>query len=471
MDGSLPLRSRQGRSKGKTFVRRLGLLAALLVMGLAVLAFVRIGDAPSLAIQPASPGIGQLTEVVATASEPSRGLSNLRLELSQGDQTFLLAEKTFEPRPFWAFWGPRQQSHEFRLPVGRETLDELDEGEATLRLVAGRSSTWIRHPDEAALEMTLPVRFRPPSMSIISDLIYVAQGGCEAVVYRVGPTATVHGVQAGDEWFPGYPLPGGGEGEHFALFAVPYDLSDADQIKLVARDDLGNEGRSAFLDRFTARPLKSSTIQLSESFMQKVVPEILDQSPQIRAGDSLLESYLKINGELRQLNALVLRDLTSKSRAEFLWSRPFRQLTNSQVMDSFAARRAYMYEGKKVDTQDHLGFDLASVRRAPVEASNKGVVVMAAYHGIYGNTVVLDHGYGLMSLYAHLSSIDVEEGVTVERGARVGRSGETGLAGGDHLHFAIMLRGVPVSPVEWFDEKWIRDRLVRKLEGSFEFRG
>ena len=470
MNTSLPLRSRQG-SKGKTLLRRLLLVAVLVLVVLAVLAFVRVGAAPELAIEPSVPGIGQLTEVLATASEPSRGLGDLRLELVQNEQTFPLAEASFKPRPFWAFWGARQQSHELRVQVGRETLDDLREGPATLRLIASRAPTWIRRPGSAVTELPVPVRFRPPSLSVISDLIYAAQGGSEAVVYRVGPTAAEHGVQAGDEWFPGFALPGGGEGEHFALFAVPYDLSDSDQIRLIVRDELGNEGRSAFLDRFTPKPLKMSTINLSDSFMEKVVPEILDHSPQIRGGDTLLDSYLAVNGELRRFNDQALRELAPRSREEFLWSRPFRQLANSQVMDSFAARRSYMYEGRKVDTQDHLGFDLASVRRAPVEAANTGVVLMAEYHGIYGNTVVLDHGYGLMSLYAHLSAIEVEEGALVERGARLGRSGETGLAGGDHLHFAVMLRGVPVSPVEWFDAKWIRDRIARKLEGSFVFDG
>lgn len=470
MSTSLPLRSKQA-GKGRTLLRRLLVVVVLAALAVVLLAFLRVGPAPTLALEPATPGIGQKTEVVASATEPSRGLSSLRLELQQGDQVYELAEASFTPRPFWAFWGPREQEHTLRALVGRDTLETLDEGEATLRLVAGRAGTWLRRPEPAQTEVELPVRFRPPSSSVLSDLVYVTQGGSEAVVYRVGPTATTHGVQSGERWFPGYPLPDGGDGEMFAFFAVPHDLDDPDQIRLVVRDDLGNEGRTAFLDRFTPSPLKRSTIQLSDGFMEKVVPEILDQTPEIRAADSTLESYLKINGELRTANRQRLRELGSRSRQEFLWSQPFLQLRNSQVMDSFAARRSYMYNGEQVDTQDHLGFDLASVRRAPVDASNRGIVVLAEYFGIYGNAVVLDHGYGLMTLYAHLSSIDVEVGTTVERGASLGRSGETGLAGGDHLHFAVLLQGVPVSPVEWFDAKWIRDRIERKLTDSFDFDG
>ena len=138
-------------------------------------------------------------------------------------------------------------------------------------------------------------------------------------------------------------------------------------------------------------------------------------------------------------------------------------------MSSFADRRTYMYLGQEVDRQVHLGFDLASVRQAEVPAANNGVVALAEYFGIYGNAVVLDHGYGLMSLYGHLSSTDVVAGQTVEAGQTLGRTGATGLAGGDHLHFTMLLRGVAVNPLEWWDYGWIRDRIARKLAPSLNF--
>jgi murein DD-endopeptidase MepM/ murein hydrolase activator NlpD len=155
--------------------------------------------------------------------------------------------------------------------------------------------------------------------------------------------------------------------------------------------------------------------------------------------------------------------LAAESRQAFLWDGSFLPMPNGQVMSPFAERRAYLYEDEQVDEQFHLGYDLASVRRAPVPAANGGVVVLAEYFGIYGNAVLVDHGYGLASLYGHLSEISVEAGQRVERGETVGLTGETGLAGGDHLHFAILLQGLPVDPVEWWDPKWIRDRIASKL--------
>ena len=82
-----------------------------------------------------------------------------------------------------------------------------------------------------------------------------------------------------------------------------------------------------------------------------------------------------------------------------------------------------------------------------IPASNDGKVVWASDLGIYGNCVVVDHGYGLQSIYGHMSQIGVKVGDMVKSGQTLGRSGSTGLAGGDHLHFSMQLDGVQVNPV------------------------
>jgi murein DD-endopeptidase MepM/ murein hydrolase activator NlpD len=99
-----------------------------------------------------------------------------------------------------------------------------------------------------------------------------------------------------------------------------------------------------------------------------------------------------------------------------------------------------------------------------VAAGNDAKVAFADNLGIYGNTVILDHGLGLFSLYGHLSSIGVETGQMVQRGDALGRTGETGLAAGDHLHFSIMVDGIHVDPVEWWDPKWVANHVTEKMQ-------
>jgi len=442
--------------------RRLLLVVAVPLLAWAALITWRSGDTPSVEIAADLPAIGRNTVVTVAVEEPKRGVARVAIDLVQGDQVTRLVDGGYGSPPMWAPWRSLAKGREMTVEIGRDH-GKLAPGEATVRVTAWGVDTWWSRPAEAGAALTLPVRLRPPALGVRSIRNYAAQGGTGVVVYQVGPTAVRDGVQVADRWFPGFPLPGGGAGERFALFAVPFDLEDAAQIRLIAADDALNEAEVPFLERLLRKPYRSDTIRLSEEFLARVVPAILSQTPDLEDRGDLLQNYLELNGELRRANGETLHRLAESSPPEFLWRGPFVAIPGAQVMSSFADRRTYMLDGEVVDHQDHLGFDLASVRRAPVPAANSGTIVLARYFGIYGNAVVIDHGYGLMSLYGHLSTIAVEEGQPIERGAVLGRTGTTGLSGGDHLHFSMLLEGYPVTPLEWWDGKWIEDRLTAKL--------
>src|SRR5690606_9983131 len=151
-------------------------------------------------------------------------------------------------------------------------------------------------------------------------------------------------------------------------------------------------------------------------------PTMLTKTPDLQSDGDPIKDYLLVNDQLRRINNATITKLAKESRQDFLWKGAFRQLSGSQVEASFADHRKYLYDGQIVDAQDHLGFDLAVTRHYPVEAANDGIVMFAGYLGIYGNTIILDHGYGLLSLYAHLSSIEVTPGETVTLGQPLGKS-------------------------------------------------
>jgi murein DD-endopeptidase MepM/ murein hydrolase activator NlpD len=444
---------------------RWALIPLLLLVAAAALAALRAGPAPSIEIASARPALGRQAHLTVRAGEPSRGLGEVTVELVQGGTSWPLQTRPHRPLSFWKFWGERAAHDTLEIEVPAELLRQLTAGTATVRVSAQRAGTLLRRPAPTVVTADFPVRLSPPVLSVLSSKTYVAQGGAEAVVYRVGEGTQRDGVEAGDWFFPGAPVPGR-PGERFALFAIPYDLADVSKVRLVAEDDAANRSERSFIDQFFARPFGTDTISLDERFFEKVVPEILGQTPALSDRGSLLDNYLQINRDLRQANNTELRDLAAKTRGEFLWHGTFLPFPKGAVRSSFADRRTYLYDGRKVDQQDHLGFDLASTQQAPVPAANRGMVVLARYFGIYGNTVIVDHGFGLMTLYAHLSSIGVQAGQAVERGQELGRSGATGLAGGDHLHFTTLLHGLPVNPIEWWDEHWIRDRLASKLPSA-----
>jgi len=431
--------------------------------------FFCAGGAPDIQIKPAASTIGMRTPVTVEISESRRGLTAVKVELVQGSKAATVAEKSYSPSSQFIFWGDKTAKDVLNTELGRKILPGLIGGTATIRITAGRAGTWLRHPAPAVAEVSLPVKLIPPSLQITSTKTYVAQGGCELVTYRVGESAVRDGVRSGPWWFPGYPLPGGGKQDRFSIFAVPYDIAQPD-ARLVVEDAAGNSAEKGFIDQFFPKPFKSDNLEIGDAFINKVVPEILSQSPEITDRGNPLDNYLAINRELRRKNSQTIRELAKKSKPEFLWNSPFLMMRNGKVMAAFADRRTYMYQGREIDRQDHLGFDLAVTQQAPVPAANSGTIVYARFFGIYGNAVIVDHGYGLQTIYGHLSSIAVKEGQTIARGAVIGNTGETGLAGGDHLHYCTLLQGLPVNPVEWWDGHWIQDRIARKLGGAFQFR-
>ena len=455
-------------SSGGVLLRLLIVIALLVVAALAVTT-LWTGHPPHVVIVPSAKGIGRHTPVQVKVDDTGQ-VESLTVELVQGMDVKTLSQKSFTTHPGWAFWkvpAPAQVD----LEVGRDTVPGLRGGEATIRVTAQRPGSMLRRPDPVVATLTLPVRLAPPSLAVVSGFHYVAQGGCEAVVYRVGDGAVRDGVQSGRWWFPGYPMPGPDAHLRFALFAVPYDTSDDSQVRLTASDDVGNQAQAAFIDKFFPKPIKHDVIQLNDEFLNRVTTEIMRETPDLQDRGNALANYLEINGELRRKEGKQLEDLAARTADHLLWKETFQPMPNAKITAAFAQRRDYQYQGKHVDEQDHLGFDMASVEHDSVPASNSGVVVLARYFGIYGNAVVVDHGLGLMSLYGHLSSLSVKEGQAVQRGQEVGRSGKTGLAGGDHLHFTMLLRGLPVTPVEWWDPHWIQDRLARKLGPGFGLAG
>jgi murein DD-endopeptidase MepM/ murein hydrolase activator NlpD len=437
------------------------LLSLLLVLGWRLVSQA----APTIRLQAQLKGIGQSTPVVFAVADPRHNLERVQVELRQGNRTFSVTDARLPTPSWWRFWSRASQRESvFTIRVGHKEFPELQEGRAALHFTATNDS-WGRffRGGQNELRLELPVRFVPPQVQVLSFPHYVNQGGSELVVFKVTPGTTQSGIQVGSYFFPSWPIKDSLPDTRLCLFALPYNVDTKTPARLVARDDAGNETVSDFAYRAFPKKFHTDTIQVTDDFLARVVPPILSQTPGVQDQGSLLKDFLLVNGSLRERNARELQALAKKTSPRFLWSQPFVQLGNSKVEAAFADHRTYLYNGQVIDHQDHLGFDLAVVEHNPVVAANDGVVIHAGYFGIYGNTIVIDHGCGLQSLYGHLSSIEVQPGESVKRGRVIARSGQTGLAGGDHLHFTMVLNGVPVNPVEWWDPHWIHDRIDAKL--------
>lgn len=347
------------------------------------------------------------------------------------------------------------------------TLDptalSMVEGPATLTMTA-ISSSLFRRTVTSTYNVTLDLA--PPRVEITSAQHYINQGGADVVTYHVSDDTVWSGVVVGDNEFVGYAKPGSAttNGDRFAFFVYSYNLPPNTPIFVEARDAAGNVAKATLVPaKFFPKEFRKRDLPITDEFIDTKVADIISNTPGMtRSGDRLAD-YLSVNRDLRHKNAEFLKELSRQSAQQFFWNGAFAPLANAAIEASFADTRSYMYNGQKVDEQVHLGFDMAVTEHYPISSAGAGKVILASYFGIYGNTVIVDHGYGLITLYGHLSSIDVTVGQMVTRGQKIGNSGATGLAGGDHLHFSMLIDGVQTNPVEFWDEHWINDHVYLRL--------
>jgi len=339
----------------------------------------------------------------------------------------------------------------------------LREGGATFEVWA-RDDYWrpLKLREGATVSAPITIDLTPPKVEVIASTQYLSPGGAGVVVYRVSG-ANREAVTLGTRRFSGTPLGPPENNLRVALVALPYDWTSSTPLSVTAEDEAGNVGARGVPVEIKPRRFPHDRIEIKDPFLQLKVPELLPQYP---PGKSLIEGFLVINRDQRKQAEEEKLRIGSKSADKPLWEGAFEQPRNTKVFSNFAETRTYFYQGREIDTQVHYGYDLASTKQSPIPVANKGVVVFAGPLTIYGNTVIVDHGLGLMTLYGHLSSIDVKPGDAVTKGQELGRSGSTGLAIGDHLHYEVLVHGISVTPLEWWDAKWIRDRISKPLKAA-----
>jgi len=347
------------------------------------------------------------------------------------------------------------------IPVVLESATlGLREGGASLEVWA-RDDFWrpFRLKERAIATYPVTVDLTPPRIEVLGATRYVAAGGSGLVAFRVTGASRAT-VSAGKLVEPSFPWGPPERGARVALVALPWDLAPGASLAITAEDEAGNVASRALPSELRSRRFPRDRIEIKDAFLQAKVPELL---PQRSPSQRLVDGFLVINRELRRQAEETKRRIGASSAETPLWEGPLVQPSRTKVFANFAEMRTYLYGGREIDKQVHYGYDLASTRQSSVPAANRGAVVFAGPLTIYGNTVIVDHGLGLQTLYAHLSSIEVKVGDVVAKGQELGRTGATGLAMGDHLHFEVLVNGVSVTPLEWWDAKWIRDHITKPL--------
>jgi murein DD-endopeptidase MepM/ murein hydrolase activator NlpD len=421
--------------------------APLGLAGLGALYLMEDMEKPTVALYPLIDAVSLKKEFTVKAEDKGSGIKSIMVTAGQGLKKYTVLRKSYDAL---------QKSI---LETFTMEKAELRGGEFDLQVVVTDGSFFNFGAGNAVhIDRRMTLDMAPPNVRPLTPTHYMRQGGVGLVIYTVSKEPERSGVMVGDRFFPGFKQD---SGVYVCLFAYPRDMEAEDfKPRLYAEDRAGNERTGFFVNMAIKRRFREERVELTDEFFAAKLPPFAALYPEARDPVAL---FRKVNEDLRRKDEAFLRDLGRKTAPRPLWNGAFIYLPGSSVQGSFGAERVYSYKGEQIDRQHHLGIDLASTPKAAVPAANDGVVIFVGNLGIYGQTVVIDHGLGLQSLYGHLSQTDVKEGESVTKGRIIGRTGATGMAFGDHLHFGMVLSGLEVIPIEWWDAKWLEDNVTQKV--------
>jgi murein DD-endopeptidase MepM/ murein hydrolase activator NlpD len=310
-----------------------------------------------------------------------------------------------------------------------------------------------------------------PIANVVNNSRYIKRGGSAAVVVKVKDDNLEKAYISFNDSHKFELIPFYKEDYYVSLIAwdinTPYDAFQ--KVNLIAIDKAGNKTSAKVPLYIQDLKIKKDNIKLSKRFIQNVSTNVLEQMNQ-EVPQDLIERFVKQNKELRANNIqtikkIVMNKFSTEKINSFSINR-FKRLKGSRTAAGYGELRSYFYEGEKIDEAWHLGMDWASIKQAGIKVSNPGRVIFNDYLGIYGNSIIIDHGMGLSTIYSHTTNQYVNVGDKVSKNKKIATTGTTGAVLGDHLHFGVLIQGIEVNPIEWMDGNWIKTRITNILNSA-----
>ena len=437
------------KSKKRTVLT--GFIFVLIIAGIIALFYFGERSAPEIIFTPQPESFLPASKnFIITFKDKGQGLKEIEVFIEQNNNHYQLLHKNF----------PRQNhllKHTITITIMPKKI-ALKDGPAFLGALAYDHSIWHwGKGNYKEVRYAVMVDTTPPIIEVLTRIHNLAKCGSELVIYRASEPLLNHGVRANGWFYPGFQR----QGLYLCFFAYPYNGPENAFYRVIGEDKAGNKSEGGFYYRLLKRKFKKDKIIITDQFLRAKMPEFWHIYPELEG--KYLETFIKVNTELRAKTTDEIKRICSTSYNSLLWQGPFLRMRGAET-SSFGEKRTYYYKGQVIGKSIHLGVDIASITNAPIPAANNGIVIYKGYLGIYGNTIIIDHGLGLFSLYGHLSSFNVEVDKRVKKGEIIGYTGATGLAGGDHLHFGILLHGEFVNPIEWFDPKWVKSHILSKFK-------
>lgn len=405
-------------------------------------------------------GYWNFRDPIHVSVEDTSGLKSFKATLSTPHDEWVVSDLNTPSKV-------TKQSFDILPPNGVRRVEATS---VLLKIEATDNSLWgLFMGNTYKQEITLVIDQRQPILSIIANSYKIQKGGSAIVIFRAeDPNMDSLKIQTNfGKTFLAQPFIK--KGYYASLVAWPVQEASF-SATVIARDKAGNEVKSAIPLRLKDHVYRVSNIELSDAFLDGKIAELANTYEQTAGVDDRLQQFGIINEKVRSDNEKIIHDITSKVSntlvADFQPT-PFYPLVNGQKVADFGDHRIYSYKGKEnLSNAYHMGLDLASIHMGSITSSNGGKVVFAQNNGIYGNLPIIDHGFGLYTLYGHCSELSVQEGDSVGAGQQIAKTGLSGYAMGDHLHFGILVQGIEVRPEEWMDSKWIADNISSVIDNA-----
>jgi murein DD-endopeptidase MepM/ murein hydrolase activator NlpD len=451
---------RRRQPKGKRYLL-ITLLLLLVAGGVGGFVLFFEGDIPVADFNQTGDFIGKKGNIKYNVTDKGSGIHTITVTATQTDVAKTIHSFSFPRTSYNGTVGPLTDSQSIAFdPIKMGFKD----GPMTVSINVSDFSFrgWFQG-NKVTVTKEVTIDTIAPKIHLLHGEKYLSPGGTGIAIYKVKDKDATHGVEINGNFNAGFLLDASRDDTFISYFALPYDAEDIENLKITAVDKAGNSAVFPFSTTFKRAKQKKDTINVGDGFLNKKIPEFQQYYPEMQG--EYLDKYLYANSNVRTQNNEKISELCKEPTTERLWSGKFARMAGSSRA-GFADHRTYKYKGKAVDYQVHLGMDIASTRRADVKSANKGVVKFADYLGIYGNMVLVDHGQGIFSLYSHLSQINVSPGDSVDQKTVLGLTGTTGMAGGDHLHFSMLVHGIFVTPKEWWDQHWVEVTIEEPITDS-----
>jgi murein DD-endopeptidase MepM/ murein hydrolase activator NlpD len=421
-------------------------------------------EPPQIAWQEAPRGLGAEPAILTIKMQDSgAGLDEVIVRLLQNNKPTELMRRTFGAATV--------RDETIEVTVNPRELG-LREGNAEVQVLAFDKSLWN---NGAQLSKIVEINYLKPQITALTPQQNGVLGGSELVFYKVmGKRPDVQGVLSQGSVYPGFPASGwdskfASKGPiYLAFYPLPPSFDESrETMELIARDALGNSAQARFNYRIKHRRWSSFKATFSEESARTMRESLLayaqrEKVPVKPSGD--LASDLKM-----LLKALSLSDAgfidtaLSEPVAERLWREAFLPPVPSSPNNSAGDQRSVLVGNTEIVRGAATGVRFPVSKRTSVVAGNGGKVVFIGELGLLGNTIIIDHGFGLSTIYGHLSTVKVQRGLSVERGQEIGQTGTSGFAQSEEVYFEMRLHGQPVSPNEWWDQSWVTDHVENKV--------